>query len=117
MSFDAAGLWAALGFVVGVAGGGAVAARIAGRPALAGRRCPKCAASLSPWSRLPALSWFGARSRCPRCANPLPRLNAAVELAVVAAGVAAILVLPLRLAVLAAALAWGVILLLVLRRR
>jgi prepilin signal peptidase PulO-like enzyme (type II secretory pathway) len=109
--------WAALGFVLGIAGGGALAARLRGRSALAGRRCPRCGASLGLWAAVPILSWFAVRPRCPRCGEAVPRLHAAFEAGVVLIGTIALLLLPLRMAVPAAAAAWLLLLWLVWRRR
>jgi prepilin signal peptidase PulO-like enzyme (type II secretory pathway) len=93
----------AVGYVVGVGLGGALAARLQGRSALAGRRCPACRASLSPVAALPFLSWFGVRPRCPRCGAGTPWREAALETGVVLIGLIAILTLPMPWAVVAGA--------------
>jgi leader peptidase (prepilin peptidase)/N-methyltransferase len=105
--------WAALGFVLGIAGGGALAARLRGRSVLAGRRCPHCGAGLSLWSAAPVLSWIAVRPRCRRCGESAPRLHAAFEEGVVAIGAVALLLFPLRIAVPAAGAAWLMLLWLV----
>jgi leader peptidase (prepilin peptidase)/N-methyltransferase len=99
-------VWAAFGFVVGVAGGGALMGWLRGRRVLAGRLCAHCGASLSPVAALPALSWFALRPRCRRCGRATPVLPALLEAGVVAIGVAAILLSPLRFAVFWAAGGW-----------
>ena len=111
------GAWAALGFVLGIAGGGALAARLRGRSVLAGRRCPRCGASLSLWTAAPVLSWLAVRPRCPRCGHDTPWLHSAFEAGVVLIGAAALLLFPLRVAVPAAGAAWLLLLLLVGWRR
>jgi leader peptidase (prepilin peptidase)/N-methyltransferase len=109
--------WAALGFVLGIAAGGALAARLRGRSVLAGRRCPRCGASLTLWAGAPILSWFAVRPRCARCGESAPRLHAAFEAGVVLIGAVALLLFPLRIAVPAAGAAWLALLWLVWRRR
>ncbi|MBV8687987.1 MAG: prepilin peptidase [Alphaproteobacteria bacterium] len=98
--------WTALGFVLGIAGGGALAAALRGGRVLAGRRCPRCGASLSLVPRLPILSWLAVAPRCRRCGLATPPLRAALEAGVVLIGVAAILLSPPRQAVLWAAGGW-----------
>jgi leader peptidase (prepilin peptidase)/N-methyltransferase len=115
--FGEGSAWAALGFVLGIAGGGALAARLRGRPMLAGRRCPRCGTGLGLWAGAPALSWLAVRPRCPRCGWAAPWLHAAFEAGVVAIGTIALLLFPLRIAVPAAAAAWLLLLWLVWRRR
>jgi prepilin signal peptidase PulO-like enzyme (type II secretory pathway) len=109
--------WTALGFVLGVSAGGALAARLRGKSVLAGRRCAACGASLSLWPRLPPLSWLATRPQCPRCGNEAPRLHAALEAAVALTGVAALLLAPPRIAVPGAVAAWLLLLLVLARRR
>lgn len=106
MSLAAPTLVAALGYVLGVGLGGALAARLRGRSALAGRRCPACGASLSPVAGLPFLSWFGVLPRCRRCGLAGPWREAAVDTAVVLIGLIGILSLPLLWAVVAGAAAF-----------
>jgi prepilin signal peptidase PulO-like enzyme (type II secretory pathway) len=108
-----ASAWTALGFVLGVAAGGALAARIAGKSISAGRRCPGCGASLSPWPRLPMLSWFGALPRCRRCGLGTSRLHPALEAGIVLIGLVAIYVSPFPMAIYVAVAGWGLLLLLV----
>jgi prepilin signal peptidase PulO-like enzyme (type II secretory pathway) len=103
--------------VLGVAGGGALAARLRGKSVLAGRRCPRCGASLSLIEAAPVLSWLAVRPVCRRCGQAVPWKSAALELAVVASGVAAILLLPLATAVIVAGVAWAALLLIVVVRR
>jgi leader peptidase (prepilin peptidase)/N-methyltransferase len=110
------GAWAALGFVLGIAGGGALAARLRGRSVLAGRRCSRCGASLSLRASAPILSWVAVRPRCLRCGHAAPRRHAAFEAGVVLIGAAALLLLPLRVAVPAAGAGWLLLLFLVWRR-
>jgi leader peptidase (prepilin peptidase)/N-methyltransferase len=107
--------WVALGFVLGIAGGGALAAQLRGRSVLAGRRCPRCGAGLGLWAAVPVLSWLAVRPRCPRCGWAAPWLHATFEAGVVAIGVMTLLLLPLRIAVPAAAAAWLLLLWLVWR--
>jgi prepilin signal peptidase PulO-like enzyme (type II secretory pathway) len=103
---DPAKVAMAVGFVLGVGGGGVLAARWRGRPVLAGRRCGGCGASLSPWPAAPFLSWFGVVPRCRRCGVASDWLHPALEAAVVLVGVIAIFVLPLPLALLAMLAGW-----------
>jgi prepilin signal peptidase PulO-like enzyme (type II secretory pathway) len=103
----------ALGFVLGMAAGLALGAKLAGRPVSAGRRCAVCAASLSPWPRLPFLSWFGTRPQCPRCGLSAPRLRAAIEAAVVLVALVAIFASPPAIAIFIALAGWTLLLLLV----
>jgi prepilin signal peptidase PulO-like enzyme (type II secretory pathway) len=114
--FSEGSAWTALGFVLGLAAGGALAARLRGRPMLAGRRCPRCGASLSLWPAAPALSWVAARARCPRCGWETPRRFASFEAGVAAIGVAAILLLPVTVAIPVAAAGWLLLLFLIARR-
>jgi prepilin signal peptidase PulO-like enzyme (type II secretory pathway) len=100
----------ALGFVVGMAVGGAFAARLGGGKVLAGRRCAACGASLGLWPRLPILSWFGSRPHCPRCGLAAPRFRAAMEAAVVLVGLAAIFASPPRIAIFIALGGWALLL-------
>jgi prepilin signal peptidase PulO-like enzyme (type II secretory pathway) len=95
-----------LAFAMGVAAGAAVAARWRGKAIATGRICAGCGASLSLWRRFPILSWLGARPNCPRCGRAAPRLHAGIEAAVLLIGLAAILLAPLRLAVIWAAAGW-----------
>jgi prepilin signal peptidase PulO-like enzyme (type II secretory pathway) len=103
---DPAKVAMAFGLVLGVGGGGALAARWRGRSVLAGRRCAGCGASLSLWPALPWLSWFGMAPRCPRCGIASDWLHPALEAAVVLIGVIAIFILPLPLAVIAMLAGW-----------
>ena len=107
-----ASAWAALGFVIGMGAGAALAARLAGRKVLAGRRCGGCGASLSPWPRVPALSWFGLVPRCRHCGLATSRLRAGLEAAVVLVGLAAILTAAFPLALYLALGGWTVLLML-----
>jgi prepilin signal peptidase PulO-like enzyme (type II secretory pathway) len=103
---DPAKVAMAFGFVLGVAGGGALAARWRGRSVLAGRRCGECGASLSPLPALPFLSWFGVAPRCRRCGAANGWLHPALEAAVVLVGLIAIFALPLPFALLAMVAGW-----------
>jgi prepilin signal peptidase PulO-like enzyme (type II secretory pathway) len=103
--------WAALGFVLGVGAGVALAASLAGRSISAGRRCRGCGASLSPWPRLPILSWFGTIPHCRSCGLATPRFPAIVEALAVLIGLAAIFSSPLPLAIGVALAGWAVLLL------
>jgi leader peptidase (prepilin peptidase)/N-methyltransferase len=115
---DEGSAWTAFGFVLGASAGAAVAAHRRGASFVAGRRCPKCGASLSPWAALPSLSWVAVRARCRGCGRPAPLLPAVLEAGVAVTGVAAILLLPPRNAVIAAGAGWMALLgLLVWRRR
>jgi prepilin signal peptidase PulO-like enzyme (type II secretory pathway) len=108
----------AFGFVLGVSAGAAVANYWRGRSFLAGRRCARCGASLSLWPAAPLLSWLATRQRCPQCGEAGPLLHAGIEAGVVLIGVSTILLAPLRIAVVAAAVGWGLLFgLLVWRRR
>jgi prepilin signal peptidase PulO-like enzyme (type II secretory pathway) len=109
--------WTALGFVLGLAGGGALAARMRGRSVLAGRRCAGCGASLSLRPNFPILSWLATRPGCPRCRRAAPRFDAALELGVATIGVAAILLVPVRIAPICAAAGWLSLLVLIVWRR
>jgi prepilin signal peptidase PulO-like enzyme (type II secretory pathway) len=103
---DPAKVAMAFGFVLGVGGGGALAARVRGRPVMAGRRCAECGASLSPRPALPWLSWFGVAPRCRRCGAASDWLHPALEAAVVLVGLIAIFLLPLPWAVAAMVAGW-----------
>jgi leader peptidase (prepilin peptidase)/N-methyltransferase len=103
---DPAKVATAFGFVLGIGGGGALAARLRGRSMLAGRRCARCGASLSLWSAAPLLSWLGIVPRCRRCGAASDWLHPALEAAAVLVGLIAIFVLPLRLALLAMLAGW-----------
>ena len=106
-------LVAALAFVVGVGGGGALAVYLRGGSIRRGRRCAACDASLSPVAALPGLSWFGVRRRCRHCGTTSAWRPRAVETGVVLIGGAAILALPIAAAVPVAAAGWlGFVLLL-----
>ncbi|HEY1606185.1 MAG TPA: prepilin peptidase [Allosphingosinicella sp.] len=102
--------WTAFAFVLGMAAGGAVAARLAGKPVLAGRRCPACGESLSLWPRLPFLSWFGAVPRCRHCGLATSRLRAGLEAVALLVGLAAILAAPFPLALYLALGGWALLL-------
>ena len=104
---DPANVASAFGFVLGIGGGGALAARARGRSVLAGRRCAECGASLSPWPALPWLSWFGVRPRCRRCGAPSDWLHPALEAAALLTGLIAIFALPLPWALLAMVAGWA----------
>jgi prepilin signal peptidase PulO-like enzyme (type II secretory pathway) len=106
-----ASAWTAFGFVLGVAAGGALAARLAGRAVLAGRRCPGCGASLSPWPRLPILSWFGVVPHCRQCGRAVSRLHSIVEAGIVLIGLAAIFASPFPAAIYLALGGWSLLLL------
>ena len=103
---DPAKVATAFGFVLGVGGGGALAARWRGRSVLAGRRCDDCGASLSLWPAVPLLSWFGVVPRCRECGAASDWLHPALEAAAVLTGLVAIFVLPLPFALLAMAAGW-----------
>jgi prepilin signal peptidase PulO-like enzyme (type II secretory pathway) len=107
-----ASAWTALGFVLGVAVGGAIASAVAGKQILAGRRCPGCGASLSPAARLPFLSWFAILPHCRRCGLAVSRLHAIVEAGVVLIGLAAIFATPFPTAIYVALAGWGLLLIL-----
>jgi prepilin signal peptidase PulO-like enzyme (type II secretory pathway) len=85
----------AVGFLLGVGLGGALAAWMRGRSIAAGRLCPRCGATLSPVAAAPFLSWFAVLPRCRSCGAPAPWLEAAVETAVVLLGLLGIFALPL----------------------
>jgi prepilin signal peptidase PulO-like enzyme (type II secretory pathway) len=85
----------AIAFVFGVGLGGALAAWMRGASALAGRRCMRCGANLSPLAALPFLSWLATLPRCRTCGTPAPWLPAALETAVVLLGLIGIFTLPL----------------------
>jgi leader peptidase (prepilin peptidase)/N-methyltransferase len=104
---DPAKVATALGFVLGIGGGGALAARVRGRSVLTGRRCVRCGASLSLWLAAPFLSWFGVAPRCRRCGAPSDWLHPALEAAALLIGLIAIFVLPLPLALLAMVAGWA----------
>jgi prepilin signal peptidase PulO-like enzyme (type II secretory pathway) len=114
MAASMASAWAALGFVLGMGAGAALAARLAGRNVLAGRRCPGCGASLSPWPRFPILSWFGTVPRCRGCGMAISRWPAAVEAAALLVGLAAIFAASFPLALYLALGGWALLLLLVI---
>ncbi|MEA3060636.1 MAG: Bacterial Peptidase N-terminal domain [Sphingomonadales bacterium] len=103
---DPAKVAMAFGFLLGVGGGGALAARWRGRSVLAGRRCAECGNSLSPWPAVPFLSWFGVVPRCRRCGTASDWLPPALEAAAALTGLIAIFVLPLSLALLAMLAGW-----------
>jgi prepilin signal peptidase PulO-like enzyme (type II secretory pathway) len=103
---DPAKVATALGFVLGVGGGGALAARWRGRPVLAGRRCAQCGETLSLWPSFPVFSWFGAVPRCRRCGAASDWLHPALEAAAVLTGLIAIFVLPLPFALIAMLSGW-----------
>src|SRR3954469_24643750 len=109
--------WTAVGFVLGMGAGGALAAWLAGKQVMSGRRCPKCDASLSPLARVPILSWFGAKPRCRQCGFAVARLHPALEAAFLMIGLAAIFAAPMPLAILAAVGGWAVLLGLILAWR
>src|SRR3954470_19049010 len=96
----------ALGFVLGVGGGGALAARWRGRSVLAGRRCDDCGASLSLWPAVPFLSWLGVAPRCSRCGTASDWLHPALEAATMLVGLIAIFALPMLYALLAMVAGW-----------
>ena len=106
--------WTALGLVVGMAVGGALAAWLVGRNLLRGRRCTNCHASLSPLTRFPFLSWFGATPRCRNCGAAAGRLHPALEAAFLLIGLASVLAAPLLLAIYVAVAGWAALLLLIL---
>jgi prepilin signal peptidase PulO-like enzyme (type II secretory pathway) len=114
MALLGANLWTALGFVLGMAAGGAMAARFAGKPILAGRRCPACDGSLSFWPRLPILSWFGVVPRCRNCGFATSRLRAGIEAAALIGGLVAIFAAPFPLALYLALGGWTLLLMLFL---
>jgi prepilin signal peptidase PulO-like enzyme (type II secretory pathway) len=111
-------LLAAFGFVLGVGGGAALGAAMRGASVSRGRLCPACRSSLSPVAAIPFLSWWAIRPTCRGCRRAVPRGAALLELGVVASGVAAILLLPLKGAVMLAGGLWALLLVwLMLRRR
>jgi len=85
----------AVGFLLGVGLGGALAAWMRGRSVAEGRRCARCGASISLIPALPFLSWFALRPRCGGCGTATPWPAAAVETAVVLLGLLGIFALPL----------------------
>lgn len=110
MAVLGASAWTALAFVVGMAAGGAAAAFFAGKPVLAGRRCPGCGASLSLWPRVPSLSWFGVVPRCRHCGLATDPLRAAIEVAALLVGLVAIFAAPFPLALYLALGGWALLL-------
>ena len=102
-----ASAWTALGFVLGAAAGAALAAWLAGRQIVPGRRCPHCDASLSPVARFPFLSWFGALPRCRACGTAIARLQPALEAAFLITGLVAIFAAPMPIAILLAVGGWA----------
>ncbi|MDB5691897.1 MAG: Type 4 prepilin-like protein leader peptide-processing enzyme [Alphaproteobacteria bacterium] len=104
--------WTAVGFVLGAAAGGALAARLAGKAVLPGRRCAGCGASLSPWPRFPILSWFGVVPHCRRCGLDVVRFHSVVEAGIVLIGLAAIFASPFPAAIYVALAGWSLLLLL-----
>ena len=110
MAAFGASAWTALGFALGMGAGGALAARFAGRPVLAGRRCPGCGASLSLWPRMPILSWLGVVPRCRHCGFVTNRLRAGIETAALLVGLVAIFAAPFPLALYLALGGWAVLL-------
>ncbi len=112
-----AGAWTALAFAVGLAGGGALAAWLAGKRILPGRRCPRCDASLSLLARFPLISWFGAIPRCRQCGFAIGRLHAALEAGFLLIGLAAIFAAPMPLAIALALAGWAALFLLILAWR
>jgi prepilin signal peptidase PulO-like enzyme (type II secretory pathway) len=105
----------AVGFLLGVGLGGAMAAGLRAQNVLAGRRCRRCGSSLSYVAAVPFLSWWGVRPHCGACGLAAPWLQAALETAVVLIGLVAILALPMPWAVLAAAAAFAAFVLAVRR--
>ena len=103
-------VWAAFGFVIGMAAGAAAAAYFGGKPILAGRRCPACGTSLSPWPRVPLLSWFGIVPRCRHCGLATDRLRAAIEAAALLVGLVAIFAAAFPLALYLALGGWALLL-------
>lgn len=93
----------ALGFLIGIGAGAAIAGRMKGQSLRSGRRCPRCGASLSYLTAAPVLSWFGVRPRCRTCGLASPWLQAALETAVTLIGLIAILTLPMPWALAAGA--------------
>jgi prepilin signal peptidase PulO-like enzyme (type II secretory pathway) len=85
----------AVGFLLGVGLGASLAAWLRGRSVVAGRRCGRCGASLSPVAGAPFVSWFGVRPRCRACGAAAPWREAALETAVVVLGLVGIFALPL----------------------
>jgi leader peptidase (prepilin peptidase)/N-methyltransferase len=112
-----ASAWTALGLVLGAAVGAALAAWLAGKSILQGRRCPHCEASLSPWARVPLISWFGAMPRCRSCGVAVDRLHPALEAAFLLIGLVAIFASPMPQAIYAAVGGWAVLLALILAWR
>jgi prepilin signal peptidase PulO-like enzyme (type II secretory pathway) len=110
MAAFGASAWTALGFVLGMSGGGVAAAYFAGKPVLAGRRCPACDTSLSLWPRVPVLSWFGVAPRCRNCGLVTNRLRAGIEAAALLVGVIAIFAAPFPLALYLALGGWAMLL-------
>jgi prepilin signal peptidase PulO-like enzyme (type II secretory pathway) len=114
MAASGASAWAALGFVLGMGAGAALAARLAGRDVMAGRRCPNCGASLSPWPRFPPLSWFGTVPRCRGCGIAISRLPAVMEAVALLVGLVAIFAAPFPLALYLALGGWALLFLIVI---
>jgi prepilin signal peptidase PulO-like enzyme (type II secretory pathway) len=104
------GAWTALGFVVGLGAGGALAARLAGRSVAAGRRCSGCGATLSFWPRFPILSWFGAVPKCRECGRKSGRFHAVIEAGALLIGLAAIFAFSFPAALYAALAGWALLL-------
>src|SRR3954470_21666092 len=114
---SSASAWTALGFVLGMAAGAALAAWLAGKQIMPGRRCPQCDASLSPLARFPFLSWFGAMPQCRACGAAIARLHPALEAAFLLVGLVAIFVAPMPLAIFAAVAGWAAMIGLILAWR
>jgi prepilin signal peptidase PulO-like enzyme (type II secretory pathway) len=81
---------------------------------MAGRRCANCQASLSPFARLPFISWFGALPRCRQCGQAVLRLHPALEAAFLLVGLAAIFAAPLPFAIFIAVGGWALMFVLLL---
>jgi prepilin signal peptidase PulO-like enzyme (type II secretory pathway) len=109
--------WTALGFVLGAAAGAALAAWLAGKQVMPGRRCANCHASLSPVARFPFISWFGATPHCRACGTAVARLHPALEAAFLLIGLIAIFAAPIPLALFVAAGGWAALLVLILAWR
>ena len=103
-------VWAAFGFVIGMAAGAAAAAYFRGKPILAGRRCPACGTSLSFWPRVPLLSWFGVVPRCRHCGFATDRFRAGIEAAALLVGLVAIFAAPFPLALYLTLCGWALLL-------
>ncbi len=79
--------------------------------ALGRSRCSRCARPLGPADLVPLLSFVGSRGRCRSCGGAIQRRYPLLEAACLTIGLVSALVLPLDRALLAALLAWWLLLL------